>query len=73
MTLLEFRTKAYEVLTKKGFEEINGQMYYPESSVIAMLEWMFENSILLSQTDGDLATRISESISAAFAKINNGG
>jgi len=44
MTKPEFVAKAYEILSKKGFKEINGEMYFPESAILDMLEWMHENA-----------------------------
>lgn len=73
MTLQEFRTKAYEILTQNGFEEINGQLFYPESSVITMLEWMVLNADQLPGTEDNAVNKIISSINSAFLKINNGG
>jgi hypothetical protein len=73
MTLHEFRTKAYEILTHNGFEEINSKIYYPESSVLSMLEWMVQNADQLPGNSTDTVKKIIETINVAFSKINGGG
>jgi len=69
MTLLEFRTKAYELLTANGHEEINGEIYFPESSIMDMLEWMIQNTGKLPTSEGGEIEKILETINRAFKKI----
>jgi hypothetical protein len=44
MTRQEFTVKAYEILTKDGYKEIDGKIYFAENSVMKMLEWMHDNA-----------------------------
>lgn len=69
MTLTEFRTKAYELLSANGCEIIGDTMYFPESSVMNMLEWMIENTGDLPLSEADIAKQIIESINRSFLKI----
>lgn len=72
MDLQEFRAKAYEILTKTGFKEIDGVMYYPETAVIEMLEWMVENSNSLPESDADITNKIMSIFDSAFNSKKGG-
>jgi hypothetical protein len=61
MDLLQFRTAAYEILGKRGFKEIDGKIYYPEESVLDMLEYI--------QQKVELQGNIREGILAMFDSI----
>lgn len=69
MTLNEFRTKAYKLLTANGHEEIDGEIYFPESSIMDMLEWMIQNASSLPTSEGCEVEKILETIDRAFKKI----
>lgn len=61
MTIQAFRAKAYEILTKDGYLEIDGKLYYPDESVIKMLEWIYENAETIPEVEdvmGKVLTRI---------------
>lgn len=72
MDLQEFRTKAYEILTKNGVEEINGQVYFPEKSVMDALEWMLENLGAMPTSDDEITDRLIAVINSAMRKVKGG-
>ena len=55
MTKAEFTAKAYEILSANGYEVINEKIYFPESSVLDMLEWMHENANTVVDVDKALS------------------
>ena len=50
MTLEQFRAKCYEILEKKGHEEINGVLYYPESAIMDLVEFIRNEKITIEET-----------------------
>ncbi|HJV19293.1 MAG TPA: hypothetical protein VJ552_05385 [Sediminibacterium sp.] len=72
MDLQEFRAKAYEILTKTGFKEIDGVIHYPETAVIEMLEWMQENANALPASDDEITDRIVSILDSAFSSKKGG-
>jgi len=67
MELQEFRAKAYEILTVNGYKEIDGKMYYPESSVMDMLEWMAQQIDTLPSANSDVEM-FKKALDRAFEK-----
>lgn len=67
MTQQEFRTQCYAILEKRGHIERNGELYYPESSIMDLIEFLRENKITfeMDQLEGvteKLMTRIKAAI-----------
>lgn len=67
MELKEFRATAYKLLTEKGYIEKDGEMYYPESAVMEMLEWMFAEVQMAKVEEFD--TLVAETLDRAFTKL----
>ncbi len=43
MTLAYFRSECYRILEKRGHKEINGELFYPESSIMDLMEFIKEH------------------------------
>jgi hypothetical protein len=61
MDIQEFRKIAYELVSKRGCKEIDGKIYYPEESVMDMLEFIQEKV--------DMQAGIKEGMINMFSRI----
>lgn len=53
MELNEFRAKVFELLEKHGHIEQNGELYYPQSAIIEMMEWFYEESGIVTEAQAN--------------------
>jgi len=70
LTLEEFRTKADQLLTKRGYVESGGHIYYPENAMMDMLEFMYDEFQKREvSVEQDIELRIAAVVERAFTKL----
>ena len=55
MTKDEFIATAYEQLTKQGYKEIDGIIYFPEPAVMDMFQYMHDHAATIPEIEKSLS------------------